>query len=224
MVVYTPSIHRRETICRGMQILTPLPEKRRRLDMLGVDHAVVAHFDTSYATRSVRTFLDEIATLNPIEIWEEPNFRFGSDREGNPDALRACFEVRVLDPICCSAGKIISCSRVRTLISRNKPDEVLGAAGVVGRHRADPKTVRPDHRVREARITADAVPISRSRRSQDRPSHFGTRLLFRPRCLSHKPQAPSLPRSAPDFAHFRTSFLTATWCGCTFIVHIVLYS
>jgi FAD synthase len=205
MVVYTPSIHRRETICRGMQILTPLPEKRRRLDMLGVDHAVVAHFDTSYATRSVRTFLDEIATLNPIEIWEEPNFRFGSDREGNPDALRACFEVRVLDPICCGAGKIISCSRVRTLISRNKPDEVLGAAGVVGRHRADPKTVRPDHRVREARITADAVPI-------------------RPRCLSHKPQAPSLPRSAPDFAHFRTSFLTATWGGCTFIVHIVLYS
>jgi hypothetical protein len=125
-----------------MQILTPLPEKRRRLDMLGVDHAVVAHFDTSYATRSVRTFLDEIATLNPIEIWEEPNFRFGSDREGNRDALRACFEVRVLDPICCGAGKIISCSWVRTLISRNKPDEVLGAAGVVGRHRADPKTVR----------------------------------------------------------------------------------
>jgi hypothetical protein len=47
-----------------------------------------------------------------------------------------------LAPICCGAGKIISSSRVRTLISRRKPDELLEAARLVGRHRADPKTVR----------------------------------------------------------------------------------
>lgn len=122
MVVYTFDPPPR-TYFKSAQVLTPLSEKLRQLDTLGIDHVVVARFDADYATRGTRTFLDEIATLNPLEIWEGSDFRFGGDREGDLDTLRAHFTVRIADPVRCDAGKVISSSRVRTLLLRNEPDK-----------------------------------------------------------------------------------------------------
>lgn len=64
----------------GAPILTPLPEKVRRLEALGLDHAVVALFDEDYAARSAEHFLEEVAALNPVEVWVGPSFRFGSGK------------------------------------------------------------------------------------------------------------------------------------------------
>jgi len=128
MVIYTFDPPPR-TYFKGAPVLTPLPEKLRRLRVLGADHVVVARFDANHATRSVRTFMEELAALNPLEIWEGSNFRFGGDRKGDLDTLRARFTVQAADPIVCDTGKIISSSRIRTLISRNEPDEARELLG-----------------------------------------------------------------------------------------------
>src|SRR3712207_2947893 len=112
--------------------------------------------------------------------------------------------------ICCGAGKIISSTQMRTLVSRSKPDEVLGAARLAGRHRTDPKTVRATALEKLASQHMLFRSAGLGGLKTVRPSHFDIRLLFRLQCLSHKPQAPSLLRPTPDCAHLRTSLLTAT--------------
>lgn len=128
MTVYTFDPPPR-TYFTGARVLTPLPEKLRRLDTLGVDDVVVARFDANYATRGARTFLEEIATLNPLEIWEGQDFRFGGDREGDLNTLRAHFVVRTVQPLRCDAGEIISSSRVRILLMRDEQEKARGLLG-----------------------------------------------------------------------------------------------
>lgn len=63
-------------------ILMPPAEKLRRLEGLGVNHVVLASFDTEYATRGPQAFLDELEALSPREVWVGCDFRFGGRREG----------------------------------------------------------------------------------------------------------------------------------------------
>jgi riboflavin kinase/FMN adenylyltransferase len=128
LVVYTmdppPKVYFRHAIQ-----LTSLQEKIRRLEMLGADYIIVASFDADYLLKGVKPFLDEIAELNPVEIWEGPDFRFGRGREGDLSALRERFAVRIVEPVCCRNGEIISSSRIRTLLVQNKltqAEELLG--------------------------------------------------------------------------------------------------
>lgn len=128
LVVYTfdppPRVYFQHTIQ-----LSTLPEKLERLRILGADHVVVAPFDADYVTRGVGTFLDELTDLGPVEVWEGSDFRFGRNRDGDIDTLRERFMVHVLDPICCSSGKIISSSRIRTLLMQERQaeaEELLG--------------------------------------------------------------------------------------------------
>jgi riboflavin kinase / FMN adenylyltransferase len=128
MVVYTfdppPKVYFQHTLH-----LTSLEEKIRRLEILGVDHVIVAPFDADYVTRGVAIFLDELAKLKPLEIWEGLDFRFGRNRDGDNTSLSERFLVRILDPICCSDGKVISSSRIRSLLMQNeviKAEQLLG--------------------------------------------------------------------------------------------------
>lgn len=122
LVVYTfdppPRVYFQHAI-----LLTPLPEKLERLRILGVDHVVVAPFDADYVTRGVNTFLDEIAGLHPREVWEGQDFRFGRNREGDIHTLRERFHVRIVDPVYCSSGKIISASRIRALLMQDRLEQ-----------------------------------------------------------------------------------------------------
>ncbi|RNB89781.1 FAD synthetase [Brevibacillus fluminis] len=122
LVVYTfdppPRIYFQHSL-----LLTTVVEKIRRLMLLGVDHVVIAPFDANYVTRGVPIFLEELAGLNPLEIWEGSDFRFGRDRDGDIETLRQRFSVRVLDPVLCEAGTVISSSRIRTLLMQNKTAE-----------------------------------------------------------------------------------------------------
>lgn len=128
LVVYTfdppPKVYFQHAI-----FLTSLPEKLRRLKFLGVDHVIIAPFNADYVTRGVRIFLDELKELNPAEIWEGSDFRFGSNRDGDINTLREHFAVHVVDPVHCHLGKVISSSRIRTLLIQDKTEEAAELLG-----------------------------------------------------------------------------------------------
>ncbi|MGJ7919760.1 FAD synthetase [Neobacillus sp. LXY-4] len=109
--------------------LTSLAEKVERLKLLEVDHIVVAPFNTGYLNRNAESFLDELANLNPMEIWAGPDFRFGKNKQGDLATLRNRFSVHVLEPICCGQGTVISSSRIRLLI---KKDQIIEAEQLLG--------------------------------------------------------------------------------------------
>lgn len=114
---------------QGARILTPLPEKIRRLSALQVQHVVVAPFDEDYARLSVRDFLCQLATVAPLEIWVGYNFRFGCNREGCVKTLARYFDVHVMGPVCCERGEPISSSRVRCLLDNGQVGEARRILG-----------------------------------------------------------------------------------------------
>lgn len=102
------------------RFLTTLPEKLKRLSILGANHVVVASFDSDYVQRDASSFLDELQGLNPMEIWTGSDFHFGKNKQGNVHTLCDRFSVHVLDPVRCYQGEIISSSRIRTLIEEKR--------------------------------------------------------------------------------------------------------
>ncbi|PID04208.1 FAD synthetase [Sporosarcina sp. P2] len=112
-----------------VKLLTSLPEKLEMLEKLGVDHVIVAQFNADYISQGVERFLQELTNLNPVEIFEGHDFRFGRGREGDVNTLRKYFDVCILDPVLCSAGKTISSTRIRELFSKGEVDEANGLLG-----------------------------------------------------------------------------------------------
>lgn len=110
-------------------VLTPRPEKTRRLAALGLDHAVVARFDAAYAARSAEDFLEELADLNPFEVWVGRDFRFGRGQAGDVRMLAERFPIRTPEPVQCLKGRVISSSRVRELLNRGARDEARSLLG-----------------------------------------------------------------------------------------------
>jgi riboflavin kinase/FMN adenylyltransferase len=128
LVVYTfdppPKVYFKNTI-----LLTPLSEKIKRLKILGVDHVIVASFDANYIGREVNAFINELSDINPLEVYEGSDFKFGKNRKGDINTLREHFSVNVIEPIRCSTGIIISSSRIRNLIMQ---DSILQAEQLLG--------------------------------------------------------------------------------------------
>lgn len=104
-------------------LLTPVDEKLAMLERMGVDYAVIAPFNAKFMTQSTSAFIEELAKLNPREIFEGHDFRFGRNREGDINTLRKQFTVSLLDPVRCEEGKIISSTRVRNLFAQDKTEE-----------------------------------------------------------------------------------------------------
>ncbi|WP_273888523.1 hypothetical protein [Rubrobacter naiadicus] len=102
---------------QGVTVLTPIEEKMRRLQELRPQYVVVAGFDAGYAARGVEDFLEELAALNPREVWVGPDFRFGHKGAGDVSTLSARFVTRVFEPVRCGKGRVISSSRVRRLLA-----------------------------------------------------------------------------------------------------------
>jgi riboflavin kinase/FMN adenylyltransferase len=127
-VVYTfdtpPKVH----FGRANAVIS-LAERVARIAWFGVDHVIVARFDNAYAARPASGFVDELAMLNPTMILVGEDFRFGSCQRGDVALLRRHFDTRTLAPVRCSAGEIVSSTRIRNL---RRSGHSLAAAALEG--------------------------------------------------------------------------------------------
>ncbi|MGY3492518.1 FAD synthetase [Bradyrhizobium sp. USDA 4502] len=95
--------------------LISLREKLERIATFAPDHVVVADFDQVYVRRTALDFLAELQLLRPREVIVGEDFRFGSCKGGSALLLRQHFNTRILPPVRCGNGEIVSSSRIRAL-------------------------------------------------------------------------------------------------------------
>ena len=67
---------------------------------------------------------NDLKRFNPLEIIVGSDFRFGKNREGDINLLKSHFNVRVIKPVCCTKGNVISSTRIRELISRGQHSRI----------------------------------------------------------------------------------------------------
>jgi riboflavin kinase/FMN adenylyltransferase len=96
--------------------LISLEEKIGRLGALEPDHIVVAAFDDVCRRRTAMEFIAELGMLNPRLICVGDHFRFGAGQVGDVGLLARYFTVRMLGPVQCEGGQVISSSRIRRLL------------------------------------------------------------------------------------------------------------
>jgi riboflavin kinase / FMN adenylyltransferase len=95
--------------------LNSLAEKLERPATFVADHVIVADFDRAYALRTAADFISELQRLHSHEVIVGVDFRFGSCKSGTTLLLRQYFNARILQPVRCSNGEIVSSSRIRAL-------------------------------------------------------------------------------------------------------------
>ncbi|WP_245334781.1 FAD synthetase [Bradyrhizobium mercantei] len=95
--------------------LISLREKLVRIATFAPDHIVVADFNELYVRRTAADFLAELRLLHPHEVIVGEDFRFGSCKGGTARLLRQHFNTRILPPVRCGNGEIVSSSRIRNL-------------------------------------------------------------------------------------------------------------
>ncbi|QPF87394.1 FAD synthetase [Bradyrhizobium genosp. L] len=97
------------------EALSSLTEKLERIATFSPDHVIVADFNQAYVQRTALDFIAELQRLRPHEIIIGEDFRFGSCKGGSALMLRQRFNTRVLPPVRCGNGEIVSSTRIRAL-------------------------------------------------------------------------------------------------------------
>jgi riboflavin kinase / FMN adenylyltransferase len=125
VVTFDP--HPRVTLGNEQPLLGTLERRLELLDELGVEDAVVLHFDADLAALDAETFADLVFRGAGAEVVAAgTGFAFGRGRQGDLDLLeRLGFDVRAV-PL--RAG--VSSTRIRDLVSGG---DVVGAAALLGR-------------------------------------------------------------------------------------------
>lgn len=110
-------------------LLTPWPEKLERLQGLGLDGCVAAHFTPDLAALSPQEFVERILVqqLGVRGVVTGFNFHFGRGQAGNTTVLAQLgqghgFPVEVVSAIE-AAGGVVSSSRLRELIATGKIED-----------------------------------------------------------------------------------------------------
>jgi riboflavin kinase / FMN adenylyltransferase len=142
------------------KLLTTLARKAQLIASLGVAELIVIPFDTDFARRSAREFIDDVlvGTLGAAQVSIGENFRFGHKAQGDARLLAADgrFET-VVHPILEMDGEIVSSSRIRGLVLAGdvaEADRLLGAP-----FQLSGEVVHGDERGRELGFpTANLVP------------------------------------------------------------------
>ncbi|TMW70605.1 FAD synthetase [Alteribacter natronophilus] len=114
---------------RSVKVISPLEEKIRRIQSLGVDYVIVARFCEDYISRSAAQFLCDLSVFNPKEVHVGRDFRFGRNREGDVAMLNRQFSVCECRTIFCSRGTTISSTRIRGLLEAGKNQEAVSLLG-----------------------------------------------------------------------------------------------
>jgi len=97
------------------EALNSLAEKLERIAAFGPDHVIVAEFNHVYARRTAADFVTELQRLHPRDIIVGEDFCFGSCKSGTAQLLGRYFNTRILPPVRCGNGEIVSSSRIRVL-------------------------------------------------------------------------------------------------------------
>ena len=119
----------------NFKFLTTQDEKLRWFESVGVEHLVILGFTKAFAALSPGEFVQSILRdgLGVRDIFVGEHFAFGKGRAGNASLLtelgkRANFQVHLLKPLG-SADKIVSSTRIRTLIQQGHMDEARECLG-----------------------------------------------------------------------------------------------
>lgn len=116
-------------------ILTPLEEKARLLEALGVDYVIAHPFDRQVAGRTAGEFLAAVkGQVGFTRFWVGYDFAMGRNREGDQHVLRALgaemgYTLEVVTPAVLE-GEVVSSSQVRALLAAGQVEK---AAGMLGR-------------------------------------------------------------------------------------------
>jgi riboflavin kinase/FMN adenylyltransferase len=116
--------------------LTTPGEKAALLERLGLDIVAILPFNREMAQTLARDFIEMVSRqLRMTELWVGRDFALGYGREGTPEVLRSLgketgFSVETISPLVWK-GKIISSTRIRSLLFRGRVRE---AADLLGRY------------------------------------------------------------------------------------------
>lgn len=120
---------------RQPRLLTPLDEKIVLLGELGLDEVLVLPFTPEVAAMDARSFCEVVlaGALQAAAVVVGENFTFGAGGAGHADDLTRCggflgFRV-VVAPLAAAAGKPISSTRIRRLLTQGRLEEVRGILG-----------------------------------------------------------------------------------------------
>jgi riboflavin kinase / FMN adenylyltransferase len=115
------------------RLLTTFERKAELIAGLGVQELVIIGFDSAFAARSARSFVDDVLvdTLQATHVSVGENFRFGHKASGDTDLLRADtrFATDVV-PLLEVDGEVVSSSHIRGLVMGGAveyADRLLGA-------------------------------------------------------------------------------------------------
>jgi riboflavin kinase/FMN adenylyltransferase len=120
----------------AMAPLTPLPEKRERLEALGASELEVLPFTRELASLAPEEFVDRalVARYHPVALVVGENFALGRGRAGNVQRLREIGAARGFDvvpvPLLELDGAPVSSTRIRALLAEGR---VAEAARLLGR-------------------------------------------------------------------------------------------
>ena len=121
---------------QAMAPLTPLPEKRERLEALGASELEVLPFTRELASLAPEEFVDRalVARHHPVALVVGENFALGRGRTGNVQRLREIGAARGFEvvpvPLVELDGAPVSSTRIRALLAEGR---VAEAARLLGR-------------------------------------------------------------------------------------------
>ena len=139
--------------------LAPFAVKMRRLAELGLDFALVLHFDEAFASTPADAYITDILQggLGAAHIVVGEDFRFGHRRGGDVERLRACgIETTAAFQVLDEMAEPISSSRIRALLAEGRPRE---AARLLGRAwETEGRVQKGDQRGRELGYPTANIP------------------------------------------------------------------
>lgn len=127
---------------KPMKCITPLEEKIRLMEELGVDYLYIVNFDRSFASLLPEDFIEQyIISFNVKHVVAGFDYTYGKFGKGNMETMivhaKGRFEVTVVEKLT-SAGVKVSSSHIRHLLEEGHTDEV---PQFLGRHYVTKGTV-----------------------------------------------------------------------------------
>ena len=142
------------------KLLTSLDAKAELIAALGVEELIVIPFDSDFAAREARDFIDDVLvrTLGAQRVSVGENFRFGHRAQGDSRLLAADGRFQaVVHPLLEVDGEVVSSSHIRGLVLAGEVDQAEHFLGAPFQLRGE--VVSGDQRGRELGFpTANLVP------------------------------------------------------------------